>query len=131
MASPFYWPVLVPCALRAPAPVNFGVRPSVNNHQTMSTVFLAISPNGLKEAIELASMAKGAVWCGSDAVSETEYESLKNQSVSRFTYPLQGETADVLQSAIYTIEDHHPGATIWTEQPKSEGASPTLVDTRT
>jgi hypothetical protein len=26
MASPFYWPVLVPCALRAPAPVNLGVR---------------------------------------------------------------------------------------------------------
>jgi hypothetical protein len=28
MASPFSWPVLVPCALRAPAPVNLGVRPS-------------------------------------------------------------------------------------------------------
>jgi hypothetical protein len=26
MASPFSWPVLVPCALRAPAPVNLGVR---------------------------------------------------------------------------------------------------------
>jgi hypothetical protein len=26
MASPFLWPVLVPCALRAPAPVNLGVR---------------------------------------------------------------------------------------------------------
>jgi hypothetical protein len=26
MASPFYWPVLVPSALRAPAPVNLGVR---------------------------------------------------------------------------------------------------------
>ena len=25
MASPFLWPVLVPCALRAPAPVNLGV----------------------------------------------------------------------------------------------------------
>ena len=27
MASPFYWPVLVPSALRAPAPVNLGVSP--------------------------------------------------------------------------------------------------------
>ena len=26
MASPFFWPVLVPSALRAPAPVNLGVR---------------------------------------------------------------------------------------------------------
>ncbi len=29
MASPFLWPVLVPSALRAPAPVNLGVRPSL------------------------------------------------------------------------------------------------------
>ncbi len=27
MASPFSWPVLLPYALRAPAPVNLGVRP--------------------------------------------------------------------------------------------------------
>ena len=86
----------------------------------MSTVFLAISPNGLKEAIELASPLNAAVWCGSDAVSEAEYKSLQNPSVSRFIYPLQDQPADVLQGAIYTIEDHHPGATIWTEQPKSE-----------
>jgi len=31
MASPFYWPVLVPYALRAPAPVNLGVRPHQNS----------------------------------------------------------------------------------------------------
>jgi hypothetical protein len=86
----------------------------------MSTVFLAISPTGLKEAIELASTTKATVWCGSDAISETEYQLLRNPSVSRFIYPLQGQSADVLQGAIYTIEDHHPGATIWTEQPKSE-----------
>jgi hypothetical protein len=30
MASPFLWPVLVPYALRAPAPVNLGVRPMRN-----------------------------------------------------------------------------------------------------
>jgi hypothetical protein len=32
MASPFYWPVLVPCALRAPAPVNLGVRPAIGKN---------------------------------------------------------------------------------------------------
>ena len=30
MASPFSWPVLVPYALRAPAPVNLGVSPAEN-----------------------------------------------------------------------------------------------------
>ena len=29
MPSAFYWPLLVPCALRAPAPVNSFVRPHI------------------------------------------------------------------------------------------------------
>ena len=37
MASPFLWPVLVPSALRAPAPVNLGVRPIYN--QCPATLF--------------------------------------------------------------------------------------------
>ena len=32
MASPFLWPVLVPSALRAPAPVNLGVSYSIRSH---------------------------------------------------------------------------------------------------
>ncbi|MFY2597785.1 hypothetical protein ACOTHJ_19975 [Achromobacter xylosoxidans] len=86
----------------------------------MSIVFLAISPNGLKEAIELASVTESAIWCSSDAVSEAEYKSLQRLSVSRFSYPLSGEPLDKLQDAIYTIEEHHPGATIWAEQSKAQ-----------
>ena len=33
MASPFSWPVLVPYALRAPAPVNLGVRPLMKSNE--------------------------------------------------------------------------------------------------
>jgi hypothetical protein len=86
----------------------------------MSTVLLAISPNGLKEALELASANGCSVWCSSDAVSETDYKALQGVAVSRFSYALQGESLDVLQGAIYTIEEHHPGATVWAEQPKSK-----------
>ena len=39
MASPFYWPVLVPCALRAPAPVNLGV----SRHMALLTFAEAIA----------------------------------------------------------------------------------------
>ena len=104
----------------APAPLTLGVRPFLRSDQVMPIVFLAISPNGLKEAIELASATGSAVWCSSDAVSEEEYQSLQGLPVSRFSYPLSGESLDVLQGAIYAIEEHHPGATIWTEQPKSQ-----------
>jgi len=40
MASPFLWPVLVPSALRAPAPVNLGVRPQ-ETYRMDSKDFLA------------------------------------------------------------------------------------------
>jgi hypothetical protein len=86
----------------------------------MSVVLLAISPNGLKQALELASANGCAVWCSSDAVSEDEYKMLQGLAISRFSYPLQGESPATLQGAIYTIEEHHPGATVWAEQPQSE-----------
>jgi hypothetical protein len=86
----------------------------------MPTVFLAISPTGLKEAIQLASSTGSAIWCGSDAVSESEFHSLVGRSITRFIYPLQDEPADVINGAVSTIEEHHPGATVWLQQPKSE-----------
>jgi hypothetical protein len=86
----------------------------------MPTVFLAISPTGLKEALQFASSTGSAIWCGSDAVSESEFQSLAGRSISRFIYPLQGESADVINDAISTIEEHHPGASVWVEKPKSE-----------
>lgn len=83
----------------------------------MPIAFLAISCGGLKEAIQLAAYTRSSVWCGSDAISEVEFLQMADCSVTRFAYPLQGETNDVLNGAILTIEDHHPGATIWVEAP--------------
>ena len=85
----------------------------------MSTVFLAISPTGLQEAIGLAASSGSAIWCGSDAISESDFDSLQGESITRFIYPLQGESAEVIHGAISTIEEHHPGATVWVEQPKT------------
>lgn len=85
----------------------------------MPTVFLAITPTGLKEAIQSAAHAHSAIWCGSDAVSEAEFQQLSGNLVTRFIYPLQGESSDVIHGAINTIEEHHPGATIWVEASQS------------
>ncbi|OYD52398.1 hypothetical protein CGK74_18140 [Thauera propionica] len=86
----------------------------------MPTVFLAISPQGLKEAVQLASPTGSPIWCGSDAVSESEFQSLAGQSVTRFIYPLKDEPADVIDDALATIEEHHPGATIWVESHRTK-----------
>ncbi len=79
-------------------------------------VFLALTPVGLEEVLRVRRDTADAVWCGSDAISEADYAALEGVNVSRFNYPLQGEPGDVLAGAIDTIEEHHPGETVWVER---------------
>jgi hypothetical protein len=61
MASPFSWPVLVPYALRAPAPVNLGVRffPRNNEVNVPTQIFddalcsHSFRPTGIKVSTDL------------------------------------------------------------------------------
>jgi hypothetical protein len=78
-------------------------------------VFLAITPNGLNEALKLSVNREIDVWCGADAIPETEYNSLQGVSISRFVYTLSNESSEVLADAISTIEEHHPNETVWVE----------------
>jgi len=78
-------------------------------------VLLAITSAGLKDAMRLASEKNVSVWCGADAVPEAEYQAGSCPGVSRFIYPLQGAPANVLAGALDTIEEHHPGETVWVE----------------
>ena len=78
-------------------------------------VLLAITEAGLQDALRLGNENGPAIWCGADAISETDYASLKRAGVSRFIYPLSGEHSDVLAGAIETIREHHPGESIWVE----------------
>jgi len=73
--------------------------------------------------MKLASATGSAVWCGSDAISEADHASLKGLSVTRFIYPLQGAPQEVLNGARVTIEEHHPGDTLWAEQPRLDVAT--------
>lgn len=78
-------------------------------------VFLAISTAGLADALRIKTDPAISVWCGADAIAESEYAAQRNPRLSRFIYPLQGETPDVLKGALDTIREHHPGAVIWVE----------------
>lgn len=77
-------------------------------------VFLAITSNGLAEALRQAADTH-AVWCGSDAISEEDWASLGAPDLTRFVYPLGDRT--LLVDAITTIKEHHPGQVIWIEAP--------------
>lgn len=79
-------------------------------------VLLALTTIGLEDALRLASEKGASVWCGSDAISEAQYQERSISGLSRFAYPLQGESSDVLRGALETIEEHHPGETVWVEK---------------
>jgi hypothetical protein len=77
-------------------------------------VFVAVTSAGLAEALRQAA-SDDAIWCGSDAISEAEYAQLERPGLSRFNYSLSDLELD--DGAIATVEEHHPGQTIWVEAP--------------
>lgn len=79
-------------------------------------VFLAITPAGLADALRAAS-TDDAIWCGSGAITEADYATLKQPNLSRFIYDLGDRR--LIDDAIGTIEEHHPGQTIWIEAASS------------
>lgn len=75
-------------------------------------IFLAITSTGLAQALRAAT-ENDAVWCGSDAISEADYAARQWPKLSRFTDSLEDRV--LIDDAVSTIEEHHPGHTIWVE----------------
>lgn len=78
-------------------------------------VFLAITPRGLKDALRTAASLAMPVWCGADAVSEEDFAALKGAGLTRFNYELGERDSLVLEDALATIDQHHPGEVVWVE----------------
>jgi hypothetical protein len=78
-------------------------------------VYLAITSQGPKHALDAVEKRAAPIWCGSDAISESDFENSESTSLTRFSCPLGGESLAVLAGAVETIEEHHPGETIWIE----------------
>ena len=80
-------------------------------------VLLALKGDAALEAIELSKQLGCAVWIGSDAVTEAEYQQygLQGLKISRFVYPLSDATAEVIDEALETIALHHPRETVWVQ----------------
>jgi hypothetical protein len=78
-------------------------------------VFLALSREGLAEALRMAKQFDGSVWCGANAMTESEFEAGGHPGLSRFSYSLEDASAEQLADARSTIEEHHPGERIWIE----------------
>jgi hypothetical protein len=83
-------------------------------------IFLAITPKGLSDA--LASAGKDDhVWCGREAVPAEQSGEMLKRNVTIFSYAFTGLNAqDDLQGAVRTMEEHHPGHSVWVERISTE-----------
>ena len=78
-------------------------------------VYLALTAQGLQEILAAPEAVKAPVWCGADALSEVEFEKLERGNVTRFTYSFVNADKAIIERALSTIEEHHPGESIWVE----------------
>jgi hypothetical protein len=81
-------------------------------HSNFHMIYLAITSEGLAQALHVAGNGD-AVWCGADAISETAWVALPAPNCTRFVHELRDRV--LLDDALSTIEEHHPGQTIWIE----------------
>lgn len=83
-------------------------------------VYLAITPASLAEALAAAPSAS-TVWCGGDAISEEAYAAIPaGNRPTRFIYELGDRF--LLDDAVATVQEHHPGASIWIEASRATDA---------
>lgn len=83
-------------------------------------VFLAITTHGLRDALSKAEQTGQSVWCGSNAISEQQFQALGCVGLTRFTYALDTGDLTIVASAIDTIEQHHPDEIVWVEAKSSK-----------
>ena len=79
----------------------------------MSTVLLALTESGLAAARRIATTADTVVWCDARAISDEQFEELEASTVTRFAHAVEGDEA--IDDALHTIEQHHPGSTVFVE----------------
>lgn len=80
-------------------------------------VYLALDRTSALEAIACAKAGNCSVWVGSDAISEEEHRQFGSEGLklTRFNYPLAGAGENVIEDAVATVEEHHPGEVIWVQ----------------
>jgi len=78
-------------------------------------VYLALTPQGLRDILDASEAVKTPIWCSADALSEAEFEKLERGNITRFTYSFADADTATIQDALATIEEHHPGERVWIE----------------
>ena len=79
-------------------------------------VFLVVSKSGLAEVLRLNNGTRAIMWLAHGLLADSEVESLRSvgHDVTVWSYP-ESTSFEELQGSVATIEEHHPGHTVWVE----------------
>ncbi len=83
-------------------------------------IFLAITPKGLSDALASAG-EDDHVWCGREAVTGDDSGEMLKRNVTIFSYAFTGlDAQENIEGAVLTMEEHHPGQSVWVERISTE-----------
>jgi len=79
-------------------------------------VYLILSKKGLSEVLRINQGSSVAMWLAHALLSEKEVSALLDagHNVTVWQYP-ESTNNEELSGTIATIEEHHPGETVWVE----------------
>lgn len=79
-------------------------------------VFLVISKGGLEEALRFSAGRKAILWLAHGLLNESELKALRDAGNDVTTWSRPESTRfESLVSSVETIEEHHPGHSVWVE----------------
>jgi hypothetical protein len=78
-------------------------------------VYLALDSEGAREAVEVCSVTKSALWVTADSMLEADLQAARQKgiSVTNFSSLTSNATSEEIRDAVGTIREHHPSETIW------------------
>jgi hypothetical protein len=84
----------------------------------VKVVFFVISRKGFEDYLAIKDKLVAPLWISAGVISQSELESLRNSGadVTDFNYAIGLNENEVIDDAIQTIKEHHPGEVIWLQR---------------
>jgi hypothetical protein len=81
-------------------------------------VFFVISRKGYEDYLAVKEKLVAPLWISAGVISQSELESLRNSGadVTDFNYAIGLNENEVIDDAIETIKEHHPGEVVWVQR---------------
>jgi hypothetical protein len=81
-------------------------------------VFFVISRKGYEDYLAVKEKLVAPLWISAGVISQSELESLRNSGadVTVFNYAIGLNENEVIDDAIETIKEHHPGEVVWVQR---------------